>query len=281
MKLRPFLRFPGFRYKALTLSYDDCFRYDIRLKEILDTYDIRCTFNIPSDWLLDQDTPKRRLMTRQEALELYSDGKCEVACHGSRHLPLADVPLEMATRDIISNRETLEEMFGGVVKGCAYARGSVSDRAVEILRNCGIEYARTIENTGNFDLPEDFLRWDPTCHHDDPRLMELAEEFAKPYNTKQYLWNQHPQLFYLWGHSYELNDNDNWDVLENFCKVVCHHEEEIWYATNGEIATYVRSYDALRFSANGNRVQNPTSTDVFISCFGKDYVIPAGKLVEL
>ena len=280
MKIRPFLRFPGFRYKALTLSYDDCFIYDIRLKKILDAYNIKCTFNVPSDWLLDCDKPKRKLMTKQEALDLYSDGKCEVACHGSRHLPLAEMPFEMGTQDIISNRLTLEKMFGGLVKGCAYARGSVNERAVEILRCCGIEYARTIDNTGNFDLPEDWLRWNPTCHHDDPRLMELAEQFAKPYNTKQYVWNKRPELFYLWGHSYEFNDENNWEVMENFCKAVC-NRDYIWYATNGEIATYVKAYDALRFSADGNTVQNPTCTDVYVSCFENDYFIPAGKTVVL
>lgn len=281
MRIRPFLRFPGFRFKALTLSYDDCFIYDFRLKEILDTYNIRCTFNVPSGWLLDSDEPGRKLMTKKEVLELFSDGRHEVACHGSRHLPLAEVPAEMGTQDIISNRIALEAMFGGIVKGCAYARGSFNDQAVEILRSCGIEYARTIEESGSFDLPEDWLRWSPTCHHDDPRLMELAEEFVKPYPHGMYLWNKTPELFYLWGHSYEYNNNNNWSVLENFCKLVSGRDEEIWYATNGEIAAYVKAYDALRFSADGNTVHNPTCTDVCISCFGTDYLIPAGKTVVL
>ena len=57
--------------------------------------------------------------------------------------------------------------------------------------------------------------------------------------------------------------------------------DDIWYATNGEIATYVKAYDALRFSADGNTVQNPTCTDVYVSCFENDYFIPAGKTVVL
>ena len=33
-----FLRFPNFKFKAVTLSYDDCVVFDRKLIEILDKY---------------------------------------------------------------------------------------------------------------------------------------------------------------------------------------------------------------------------------------------------
>ncbi|MFR7459485.1 MAG: hypothetical protein ACLUW8_01000 [Subdoligranulum sp.] len=29
----------------------------------------------------------------------------------------------------------------------------------------GIQYSRTVESTGSFALPQELLRWKPTCHH--------------------------------------------------------------------------------------------------------------------
>lgn len=41
-----FMRFPGGRAKALTLSYDDNVKQDFRMMEILDRHGLKCTFNI-------------------------------------------------------------------------------------------------------------------------------------------------------------------------------------------------------------------------------------------
>ena len=41
-----FLRFPNFRKKAVTLSYDDGVIYDKRLMRILDEYGLKATFNL-------------------------------------------------------------------------------------------------------------------------------------------------------------------------------------------------------------------------------------------
>ena len=58
-----FLRYPGGKGKAVTLSYDDGCRDDIRLAKTLTAYGIRCTFNLNSglfgkddkDWHLTAD----------------------------------------------------------------------------------------------------------------------------------------------------------------------------------------------------------------------------------
>ena len=104
--------------------------------------------------------------------------------------------------------------------------------------------------------------------------MKKAEYFAN-FNKKQYL-----KLMYVWGHSYEFDNNDNWEVIEKFAQYVG-GREDIWYATNGEIYEYVQAYNSLQYSADGHLVKNPTAVDVYIHYFGKPYVIPAGKTVEL
>jgi hypothetical protein len=57
--------------------------------------------------------------------------------------------------------------------------------------------------------------------------MNLAEKFL---NLKP----DTPQLFYLWGHSYEFEANHNWDILEDFCRLVS-GRTDVYYGTNAQV----------------------------------------------
>ena len=67
-----------------------------------------------------------------------------------------------------------------------------------------------------------------TCHHDDEMLFELAEKFIKAEPKED-----EPMLFYVWGHSYEFDVNNNWDRIEKFCKMMA-GRDDIFYGTNRE-----------------------------------------------
>ena len=58
------------------------------------------------------------------------------------------------------------------VRGMAYPFGNFNDSVIETIRGLGIEYARTVNDTHNFNIPDDFLQWDPTIH-----------QFGKAYYT--------------------------------------------------------------------------------------------------
>ena len=161
----------------------------------------------------------------------------------------------------------------------AYANGHYNDAVKSILKNCGINYARTVAQTNAFDLPEDWLEWHPTCHHDNQKLMELAENFVN-YKRPSYFWSYRPKVFYVWGHSYEFNDKNDWEVIENFAKYIS-GKDDVWYATNGEIYDYVNAYDNLEWSVDCNYVYNPTAVDVYINYFGNQFIIKAGQTVQI
>ncbi len=42
------------------------------------------------------------------------------------------------------------------------------------------------------------------------------------------------KIFYIWGHSYEFDINDEWDKFEEFCKYIA-NRSDIFYGTNKEI----------------------------------------------
>jgi hypothetical protein len=109
--------------------------------------------------------------------------------------------------------------------------------------------------------------------------MELAHKFIEE-PKRPYYWANRPKLFYLWGHSYEFDNDNNWNVIEEFAEYIG-GREDVWYATNGEIYEYVQACERLQFSVEASYVYNPSYLDIYIEYFGKKYFIPAGKMVCL
>lgn len=276
-----YIRFPNFKDKAVTLSYDDGVRQDKRLISIMKKYGLKGTFNINGGMFSDSYDGKTEngRMTVQEALNLYTPSGMEVAVHGYRHLALSQVASPIAVNDVVTDRKELERIFGRIINGMAYAYGRYDDKSAEILKFCGIKYARTTVSTENFDLPTDWLRLPATCHHNNPKLMELAKKFVEK-DKQPYWWSNQAQLFYLWGHSYEFDIDDNWNVIEEFAEYIG-GRESIWYATNGEIYNYLQACDRLEFAMDGKFIYNPSDTDVYLDFFGKNVIVPAGQTIEV
>ena len=86
-----------------------------------------------------------------------------------------------------------------------------------------------------------------------------------------------PWLFYVWGHSFEFDDYDNWNVIEDFAARAEKHADSVWFATNIQIYEYVKAYEALVFSFDGERVYNPSAIPVWLELRGKIYRLDGGK----
>ncbi|MBQ7840568.1 MAG: polysaccharide deacetylase family protein [Lachnospiraceae bacterium] len=251
-----FMRFPGGKTRALTLSYDNGVEQDIRLIQIMRENGLKGTFNLNSGLYASEGTvyPEgelHRVMTKSKCLEIYKDSGMEVAVHALTHPHLERLPANVCVHEVLQDRINLETEYGRLVRGMAYPYGTTSDEVVEILRMCGIVYARTTVSTKRFDIPRDWLRLSATCRHADPELMELAHRFVETEMKEE------PALFYLWGHSYEFERDNNWSVIEKFAAFLG-GREDIWYATNIEIYDYVEAYRKLIFSTDASMVYNPT-----------------------
>ncbi len=277
-----FMRFPGGLSKAVTLSYDDCVVEDKRLIEIMEENGLKGTFNISTSQYVGRGfvyPPEKKWgyrMTEDEATALYSRPGIEPALHGYTHPSLDLLPTERVTYEIFKNREDLERQFGGIVRGMAYPYGTYSDEVVEVLRDCGVVYARTVKDTAKFDIPTDWLRWHPTIRHADPRLTELTKRFLE----RQLTNGTPPMLFYLWGHAYEFARDNNWHVIEQFAKEVG-NRDDIWYATNMEIYEYTEDYRRLIFSLDGSYVKNPTARRLWFSSDDRICCVEPGETKKL
>lgn len=271
-----FLRFPQGKTKALTFSYDDGVRSDIRLLEIFRRHGLKGTFNVNSGMYGLEGDPQSGRLSRSEVQTLYTD--MEVAVHGVTHPFLERLPAAVCTQEILGDRLALEEQLGCLVQGMAYPFGTYSPAVVDCLAQCGIRYARTVHSTHSFAMPKNWLMLDPTCHHNDPQLFELADHFLNRQVTQTSDYGA--WLFYVWGHSYEFNNDNNWQRIEEFAEKVA-GSPEVWYATNGEIFRYTAAFDSLEFSADCKRVYNPSAQEVWFNYNGLQFCVPAGQQLEI
>lgn len=271
-----YMRFPEGKCKALTFSYDDGVKADKRLLEVFARYGLKGTFNLNSK-LFDCENWHGR-MDEETTFNTFKNCGQEIAMHGARHIFMDKVPLAEAVKETVDNRAYLEEKFGQIVRGIAYAYGAFNEDIKRVLRDCGVAYARTTRSTRGFEIPSDWLELNPTCHHTERELAALSDRFfgSSPLNEFKH---REPWLFYIWGHAYEFDDDNNWDIIEALGRRAAEKSGEIWLATNIEIYTYVQAYNRLVFSLDGERVYNPSAVDVWIEIRGKTYKIGAGQTV--
>ena len=223
--------------KAITFSYDDGVVQDIRLIELLNKYGLKCTFNLNSELL-----SKKGMLIREgkriahykihtEDVKNIYEGH-EVAVHTLTHPNLTQCDDKEIIRQVEADRLNLSELVEYEVVGMAYPCGGVNndDRVAGIIKkNTGVKYSRTITTNNCFDLQENLYRFNPTAYHlDFEKMMQLGREFVE-FKPKE------PKVFYIWGHSYEMDYGaDYWVKLEEFFKLIS-NKEDIFYGTNKEV----------------------------------------------
>lgn len=260
-------RFPDGKAKALTMSYDDGVIYDETLIEIFNRYGIKSTFHLNAGLFGKRSWDR---LPKERVHDLYQGH--EISAHGFTHQRLTDLPDEVVAMEIIHDREELEAITGALIRGMSYPFGDTNEKVTSILSFLGIEYARVVQTTGTYAIPDELLQWKATCHHND-RLLERANDFISqmPYQM---------MLMYVWGHSFEFQNDGNWGMMECFCKNIG-MRDDIWYATNIEVCDYIKALRSLRFSIQQDVVMNPSALDVWISIDGVSLKIESGKMVHL
>lgn len=214
----------------LITSWDDGSPHDLRLAELLATYDLKGTFFVPI-----RNCEGRPVMEADAIREL--DARFEIASHTRDHRYLTTMGQQEAGHQIHDGKAMLEDMLGHSVSGFAYPGGKYTPAVVSLLPELGIAYARTVENlsfsmrTDRYRIPttiqiyphksmvyvSNFLRYGagikkvPALYHAltstslTRRLMAMAKYCS-----------DHDAVFHLWGHSWELDELNLWGDLANF-----------------------------------------------------------------
>ena len=155
-----FMRFPGGKAKALTLSYDDGVVQDKRFSDVLEKYGIKCTFNLNGI-----NCRKNKGLSFDEVREYILSRGNEVAVHGLNHRAEGYLrPIE-GIHDVLECRLELESELGVIIRGMAYpdtgitrySNGANYETVKDYLKKLDITYARTLGGDNNaFEMPSDF-----------------------------------------------------------------------------------------------------------------------------
>jgi peptidoglycan/xylan/chitin deacetylase (PgdA/CDA1 family) len=248
--------YPNGNHKALIMSYDDGLDDDIALAQLFDRYGIIGTFHLNSG-LLDtraiwyQGKPNEFLGTylSKDTL-LYVFKNHEIAVHGTYHKALIGLSDEEILEEINVDIENLTILSDRKISSMAYAFGSTNDHVAEVIGTTPLTNARTVKPSYNFELPQDYYLWNPTCH--DSEALEYLEAYLS-------LDSPSLSLFYVWGHSWELRDTLRNQNILKFCNEIG-DRDDIWYTGAGDFADYHASLKVLEIGPQ--QIVNPEGNGV-------------------
>ncbi len=225
------------KMKAITFSYDDAVTQDVRLIDIFNKYGMKGTFNINSELLgktgelLRNGVKISHNKNKKEDVRSIYEGH-EIAVHTLTHPLLQGIEDDdEIVRQVEEDRLRLSELAGYEVIGMAYPNCAPDQRVADIVKDrTNVKYARVVETTGGFDVPENLFWLEGTLYHHDEwdRLFETGRRFLELETDK-------PQIFYIWGHAYEFDIfPERWEQFEEFCRMMS-GKDDIFYGTNREV----------------------------------------------
>jgi peptidoglycan/xylan/chitin deacetylase (PgdA/CDA1 family) len=276
--------FPEGKTKALLLSYDDGTIHDRKLVKLMNKYHLIGTFHLNSN-KLGTDIYFDYL-NKAEIKQLYEGH--EVSVHSANHPNLTDISKIDVFYEIAEDRKELERLVGYPVRGMAYPFGNTNDDVVAIIDDLGIEYARTVGDTYNFEIPKDFLRWYPTIHqfakaYWEPNQPEKDKKELEAFYKviADFLATKQLAVLDIWGHSWEMGlDQNKWDETEKFFALLANNPT-IHYAKQIDLVDYINAFRNLKFSVDKSSVTNTSSLNICIKINDTIYTVQAGSSMKL
>ncbi len=268
--------YPDGKYKALLLSYDDGVIQDIKLTQLFNKHNLIGTFNLNSAYIgakrgwpqENNDTIYQRYVPKDSLLIVYKNH--EIAAHGAYHKDFIKVSVNEAFKDVTSDIKNLSSLTGKKIISLAYPFGNTNDNIAKKIKTTSITNARTVADTYTFNLPENYLIWNPTCH--DSKVLNYAQTYFD-LNKKEL------SLFYVWGHSWEFGDNIRWNNMVTFCEQVS-KRNDIWSVSCGEYTAYLKALEKIE--RTNTQIANPKGNlDVWIETSKGHKILKAGELLNI
>ena len=228
--------YPLGKKKAFNVTYDDGVLQDIRFVQLLNQYGVKGTFNLNAALLATEFewTHASGLMVKRlnpdAAAALYAGH--EVASHTLTHPYMDNLTRAEILHELSADKASLERLFGREICGFAVPFDFYSDLVCQCVQDCGFAYARISEESCAFTPQTDFYRWRATAFHCCDGLENLTEQFIRT--------DEELALFQIVGHTYDLDVEDKWDMIERIFQHI-RQQEDILPMTTIEIIDYLRA----------------------------------------
>ena len=191
--------------------WDDGVVDDIRLCDILRKHGAKASFNLNpalhhetrgEDWTFKEVKTVQRMSLDELKGGVY-DG-FTIANHTMSHPFPTKISDDELTHEINEGRRLLQDWFDQEVLGFAYPFGDHDDRVCQAVADAGHIYARTCKNVERPFPCDDAMRLPTQCHF-------LNDQFWDKFETAR----SADDVFYFWGHSYELISEADWQQFDD------------------------------------------------------------------
>lgn len=232
---------------VVTTSWDDGHPCDLRLAELLRAYDVPATFYVPVY------NDERARMSPRQVREIARD--FDVGGHSLHHVDLRRIPLAEAGKEIVEGKKVLEDMVGRELRCFCYPWGSFNDHIANIVRGAGFLGARTTKSlTRRMGEPfamtatANATNWwfAPYVRHSLAARDLKFFIFMLRNNLLCRGWHRlatetldfvvrNGGIWHLWGHSWEIDQNNDWGVLEELFREIGALPGEVRRLTNSQL----------------------------------------------
>src|SRR5208282_826544 len=234
---------------VMTTSWDDGHPLDMRVAELLVKYGLQGTFYVPRS----SQTP---VMDRSQIRELSKF--FEIGAHTLEHVLIDRLSDREARVQLSGSREWIEGLTGRNCRVFCFPGGKFRNRQLQLVREAGYQAARTVELLSTVSPRRvDGLCLVPTTIQVFPHgPYAYAKNALKRLSAPAMYWLrrlllsrdwltlakafflqtvQHGGVFHLWGHSWEIEEQGQWQSLESFLAFAGTHLKGARCVTNGEL----------------------------------------------
>lgn len=219
---------PGARPRAyVTTSWDDGHPLDLRLADLLARHGLTGTFYVP----MRSDRPTLAPAEVRELAQSF-----EIGAHTLHHVDLLRVDDVSAYQEILDSKAWVEDVTGKPCRMFCFPKGHFARRHLASVARAGYRGARTTELIST-DFPRNAGRVAlmPTTVHAYPHTLPTYIRNWAKHAAYRNLWTyvtrgrttdwvaltralhahtaRHGGVFHLWGHSWEIDDLDQWHRL--------------------------------------------------------------------
>ena len=240
------------RSLVMTTSWDDGHPLDLRVAELLAECGLAGTFYVPR-------SNRRPVMSSSQIRDLSKT--FEIGAHTLDHLAIDDLSDLDARAQLSGSREWIEELTGRSCRVFCFPGGRFRSRQLQLVRQAGFQAARTVELL-SIAKPVwvHGLQVIPTTVQAFPHdAYAYAKNAAKRLSTAHFVnlpavlrskgWISLAKemlnrtiekggVFHLWGHSWEIEEQGEWENLETLLKIMSSCREQSKNLTNGELCGY-------------------------------------------
>lgn len=228
---------------VVTTSWDDGHVLDLKLADLLTKYGIKGTFYVSPQC---HELAEKDRLTHGQIKTLSHN--FEIGAHTMTHRSLPALEPTEAQKEIYDSKTHIEKVTGRTITSFCYPRGEYTKTHVSFVHSAGFTLARTVKRFVT-EIGSDPLQMPTSIHAYDHWSDVWGVMKVVHFNPVRFFYLYHRWdrqaialfdkvlveggVFHLWGHSWEIDKNGDWDRLE----AVLHYlsgKREVSYVTNNQ-----------------------------------------------